>query len=149
MRNDTHRSFGRFHANLHKTLEERGTIKVERAGYAFCVEWPAAQFQLQASRNSSGLELVSVSGQVKSGAQQIKTGEIIFWTADGRGYISPIKDGKFTSPVWEAGTGLPKGNYSVTIRAAGPVSQKYALRNSSGLQVEVKDGMNEFDFDLK
>ncbi len=61
-----------------------------------------------------------------------------------------MKAGRVEFPVYRGlEPGLPVGKHRIALRAAGGVPHKYASVETSGLTLEVKEGTNSFDIDIK
>ncbi|MDR1491673.1 MAG: carboxypeptidase-like regulatory domain-containing protein [Planctomycetaceae bacterium] len=97
------------------------------------------------------------SGQVKgTGTVKYQSGEpvpsgMVIFSTDANQYTGEIKNGTFTLGGVKPGSGLPLGNYKVTVQATDAndkllVPIKYNAVSTSGLSYEVKQGeKNVFD----
>lgn len=89
-----------------------------------------------------------VQGNVSVGGKALASGKITLRSADNSGRVQAgVTDGKFSFDHVKPGT------YWVAVRPASDsdqtsVPQKFRSSTRSGLTVEVKEGRNEFDFDL-
>jgi hypothetical protein len=83
-----------------------------------------------------------VSGRVTLEGKPLAAGKITFYLADGEFFGSKVKDGKYAIDHAQAGT------RKVTVEGEG-VPIKYTLDDTSSLTVEIKDGKNVFDLDLR
>ena len=112
----------------------------------------------------------TVSGTITIDGQPLTghiAGEVMFHpTGGGAAALAPLEsDGGFTVSTGST-KGLEPGTYDVTVRVAEtdpeppggyesapaqrPLSPgRYGIRDKSGLSADVKEGKNEFNFDLK
>ena len=82
-----------------------------------------------------------VTGTVNVGGTPLAAGKVTFHLED-QFIGSKIKDGKYTV------NRAPVGTYRVTFEGKG-VPAKFTSDDNSPLRVEVKDGINEFVFELQ
>jgi hypothetical protein len=94
---------------------------------------------------------VKVTGTVKYQSGEPTPNGIVIFSTDTNQYIGEIKNGQFTLGGIKPGSGLPPGNYKVTIQGSDAndkpvVPIKYNAASTSGLSYEVKKGeKNVFD----
>jgi len=82
-----------------------------------------------------------VAGHISVSGSPLPLGRVLFHSADGPIVGAQVTAGKYSLPK------LPIGKFSVTVDGNG-VPAKYADQNG-GLVVEVNDGANTIDFDLR
>jgi hypothetical protein len=80
----------------------------------------------------------------------VSHGEVAFESEAGEAVLAPVKAGRVEFPVYRGlRPGLPVGKHRIALRAAGGVPHKYASVETSGLSIDVKEGTNSFDIDIK
>lgn len=84
----------------------------------------------------------SATGVIKVEGKLLETGKIAFYRDDGQFVGSKVKDGKYTIDR------IPAGTLRVTIEGEG-VPNQYATEETTPLVVQLQEGENTFDFDLK
>ena len=107
-----------------------------------------------------------ISGAVKYDGQLVEEGSIAFYPADGKGKTAggSIKNGKYSANVpvgtmkvtiaWPKGTGVKKKLYDNDPKSpeielkTEALPDKYSSPAATELQVEVKSGRNEKNWDL-
>src|SRR5262249_26797207 len=109
-----------------------------------------------------------VQGKVYFEGTPAANAQVVFFlpSADGKSYTRAghalvEADGSFTLTTYTANDGAPVGDYAVTITLRTPqwddqgkpgpnqLPPRYGRPQSSGLQAKVKEGTNEFTFELK
>ena len=96
---------------------------------------------LLASAPAAMADDAKVNGSITVGGAPLAAGKVTFHLDD-QFVGSKVKDGKYTV------NRVPVGKYKVTIEGKG-VPAKFTSDDITPLRVEVKEGTNTFDFDLK
>ncbi len=107
----------------------------------------AVDAQMPEGRTAPVSGIVTLDGQPLTGAT------ITFVPTAGGGPAVGKTDvsGRYTLTTFEEGDALAPGTYSVTVSADARlrVAKRYSDARTSGLTVEVRPGVNDFNFDLK
>jgi hypothetical protein len=83
-----------------------------------------------------------VTGKVTVAGKPLASGRIIFHLDDGQFVGSKVKNGDYTIDR------VPVGTRKVTVEGKG-VPDKYADEETSGLKLEVKEGVNTIDINIE
>jgi hypothetical protein len=102
--------------------------------------------------------IVPVSGQVLVDGQPLTVGSIQFIHPNARSAAGAIgADGRFTLTTYEIGDGAVVGNHRVRVAASEPFGtdavrwsapKKYAEAETSGIQVEIHDPVDDLKIEL-
>ena len=82
-----------------------------------------------------------VDGTILLGGSPLSDGRVQFQSASGQIFGSTIAKGSFSVEQ------IPAGDFVVTIEGNG-VSSRYGAAAASELKVSVREGMNQFNFEL-
>jgi hypothetical protein len=94
-------------------------------------------------RAEAGEKTSTVMGNITVDGQPLSAGKIIFYGGEDQFVGAKIKkDGTFKLDR------VPVGTYIVAIESKG-LPARYASEDKSPLRVEVKEGANQLDFDLR